>query len=92
MTSPIELIGIVITIVAVVGVLLNNARRRACFLLWIVSNALSAAVHIHADLYSLAARDAIFLVLAVIGWRQWGVAIGDGIRPSSGVPICLVLR
>lgn len=73
MTLPvIEIIGTFTTILAVVGVLANNRRLRWCFLLWMVSNALSLAIHAHAAIWSLAARDAIFLVLAVEGWVKWG--------------------
>jgi len=66
--------GWIVTVVAVAGVLLNNARRRACFCLWIFSNALSAAIHLVGcgrPLWSLAARDGIFLILAIAGWVQW---------------------
>jgi len=75
-----ELIGTIVTAVAVGGVLLNNARRRECFLLWIFSNALSAAIHVEASMWSLAGRDAIFFALAIAGWRQWGRAAD---RPAA---------
>ena len=89
----IEIVGSIITVVAVSGVLLNNARRRVCFLLWIVSNSLSAAVHMHASppMWSMAARDVIFLALAIAGWRQWGrqkrpPACGDAAKlPACGL-------
>jgi len=70
----IEIIGTAVTVIAVAGVLLNNARRRACFLVWTISNSVSLAVHlmISPPLYSLAVRDAIFLALAIAGWIQWG--------------------
>ena len=38
----IEIIGWIVTVIAVYGVLLNNRRRRACFAVWLVSNTLSA--------------------------------------------------
>ena len=68
----IELIGIISGVLAVVGVLANNRKLRWCFLLWMVSNAMSLAVHAAAEIWSLAARDAIFLILAVEGWFKWG--------------------
>lgn len=57
---------------AVCGVVLNNYKMRACFVLWLASNAMSAGLHVHADLWSLAGRDAVFLALAVHGWLAWG--------------------
>jgi len=68
----IEIIGIVSTVIAVGGVLANNRKLRWCFLLWMVSNATSMAIHIDAGIWSLAGRDAAFLILAVEGWFLWG--------------------
>ena len=68
----IELIGSIATALAITGVFLNNHRRRTCFLVWFVSNAASLGLHLHAGLYSLAVRDAAFLLLAVHGWVLWG--------------------
>ena len=68
----IELFGTVSTIMAVIGVLANNRRLRWCFLVWGVSNSLSLAIHAQAAIWSLMARDAIFLVLAFEGWYKWG--------------------
>ena len=67
-----EIIGTIATIFAVVGVITNNRRLRVCFLLWLVSNALSGAIHAQAAIWSLMARDAIFFVLAIEGWFKWG--------------------
>lgn len=67
-----ELIGAAAGILAILGVWLNNHRRRACFLVWLVSNAGSLGLHLNAGLWSLAGRDAVFLVLAVHGWICWG--------------------
>lgn len=66
-----ELIGAVAAFLAIAGVLANNRRRRVCFGLWMVSNALSAALHAQAGLWSLCGRDIVFFVLAVEGWRLW---------------------
>jgi nicotinamide riboside transporter PnuC len=69
--GAIELVGTVATVIAVAGVLLNNRRRRECFYLWIVSNALTLGVHVAAGVWSLAVRDGIFFVLAVEGLLRW---------------------
>jgi nicotinamide riboside transporter PnuC len=67
-----ELIGTIVTIAAIVGVWLNNHRRRECFLVWLVTNAASAGIHAYVGVWSLAARDLAFLALAVHGWWRWG--------------------
>jgi len=67
----IETIGIIATILAVAGVWLNNRQRIACFKLWIVSNALSLIIHVATGIWTLAIRDAIFVVLAVQGYKMW---------------------
>ena len=68
----IEIIGAISSVIAIAGVAANNRRIRWCFLLWVVSNTLSLAIHAHAGIWSLAARYALFLILAVEGWFKWG--------------------
>ena len=66
-----EIIGVISMTVAVTGVVLNNRKCRWCFVLWIVSNSLSAVIHIHTGPWSLVMRDVIFLFLAVEGMILW---------------------
>lgn len=58
--------------IAIAGVHLNNRRLRACFALWWISNAASFAIHIDAGMAGMAARDAAFFAMAVVGFRKWG--------------------
>jgi nicotinamide riboside transporter PnuC len=67
----IETIGTISTVLAIAGVILNNRRLRPCFLVWMVSNALTLGIHAQTDVWSLVVRDAVFLVLAVEGWIKW---------------------
>jgi nicotinamide riboside transporter PnuC len=73
----IELFGLIGSALAIVGVILNNRGRRICFAVWLISNSISMAIHIQlaiataAETWSLAGRDAIFIVLAISGWRHW---------------------
>ena len=67
----VEVIGTFAGVLAIVGVMLNNRRLIWCFPVWIVSNALCFGLHVHADLYPLAVRDAVFTVLSVDGWIRW---------------------
>jgi len=69
-----ELLGLVATVVAVGGVLMNNARLIWCFPLWLTSNGITFYLHVRGRMWSLAVRDAIFLLLAVAGWIQWSAA------------------
>ena len=59
------------TVLAVGGVLLNNARIRWCFPMWFVSNVICLGYHVKARLWWLAVRDVIFTGLAIAGWFQW---------------------
>jgi len=70
--TMIEIMGIVATVIAVLGVLRNNRRRRDCFILWLVSNLLTAGIHMYSGIWSLFARDLIFMVLAMEGLILWG--------------------
>lgn len=67
----IEILGTITTILAVIGVLLNNRKLIVCYGFWLVSNAISAGIHLNAHLWSMAIRDLIFLVLAVEGIIRW---------------------
>ena len=75
--TPYELIGWLASAGAVAGVLLNNHRLRACFLVWLCTNAISGGLHLRGyalgdgAMLSLAARDAVFMLLAVHGWWKW---------------------
>ena len=67
-----ETIGWLTTGIALAGVLANNRRLRWCFLVWMVSNAISAGLHAHAGMWALTARDSAFFALAIHGWIAWG--------------------
>lgn len=82
--AALEYLGWLVTVVAVTGVILNNRRLRACFILWTFSNAASAAIHLTTGPMALVARDLIFLALAAHGWILWGKGQGPGTRaPAS---------
>jgi nicotinamide riboside transporter PnuC len=71
MAEVIDIAGWMATVIAVAGVWMNNKRLRACFILWMFSNALSLGVHAAAGMWSMAVRDGAFFVLAIHGWRLW---------------------
>ena len=74
MSEFLEFIGWAATAIALAGVWLNNRQRRACFILWLISNALTFVIHTAAGMWPLAARDGAFFVLAIHGWWLWGVS------------------
>ena len=79
----IELVGWAITVAAVGGAILNNTRRRACFLVWMATNAASCAIHLHVGLIGLAARDVAFFALSIHGLAAWGRAPRGASRGRS---------
>ena len=74
----IEVVGWIATVGAIGGVVLNNYRRRVCFLVWLCTNGISCTLHVRGyaggdgAMLALAVRDGVFLMLAVHGWRAWG--------------------
>lgn len=72
----IEFLGIIGTIIAVIGVYLNNWRLRFCFILFIISNIIFGGLHLRLlflgnQTFSLVFRDIVFLCLAVHGFYKW---------------------
>lgn len=88
LTFWIETISTVAMILAIVGVWLNNHQRRACFKWWIVSNALTLAVHLAVGLWGMSLRDVVFLALAFHGWKKWGnqSAVSNEQLPENNAP------
>ena len=66
-----ELIGMIATVLAIVGVMLNNRMDSRCFIAWLFSNAICGWMHWHAKMYSLLVRDAVFFILAIYGLYAW---------------------
>ncbi len=66
-----EIAGATATILAITGVVLNNRKLIACFWIWLISNGITAAIHFHAGIWGLFARDVIFFGLAIEGIIRW---------------------
>ncbi len=66
-----EIIGTLALILGVLGAVLNNRKLRVCFLIWMVSNTLSAGIHISVGVWSMLIRDIVFFILVVEGWFKW---------------------
>jgi len=67
----VEILGTIATMLAVLGVVFNNHKLIACFYLWLLSNAITAGIHLDAGIYSLLIRDLIFFGLAIEGIYRW---------------------
>lgn len=67
----IELFSWCATCIAIIGVVANNRQLAWCFPVWMLSNAITACVHLRSRLWALAVRDAIFFALAIHGWLSW---------------------
>jgi len=48
-----------------------TSGMRACFVLWLASNTLSAGLHFATGMFALGARDVVFFALAIHGLRSW---------------------
>ena len=69
--NSVEVVSWLATGIAVTGVVLNNHQSAWCFGFWLVSNSLTACIHLKSRLWGLMVRDLIFLALAVDGWWRW---------------------
>jgi hypothetical protein len=57
---------------AIAGVVLNNFRRRECFLIWMVTNATWMIYDWSLGAQAQAAMFGVYLGLSIWGWFQWG--------------------
>lgn len=60
-----------LTILSLVGVVLNIRRRRECFFVWAGTNASWAVVDYNAGLYAQAALFAVYFTTALWGIWEW---------------------
>jgi len=65
------LIHVFSLVLAVLGVFLNNRKRRLCFACWLFSNLFWAVINWTHGLHIEALQNAIFLYLAVEGIVKW---------------------
>jgi nicotinamide riboside transporter PnuC len=73
-----EIIGWLAFVGAVGGAVMNNHKLRACFLVWIIANVITAALHVRGyvlgdgAMLPLVVRDVLFTMLSIHGWYAWG--------------------
>jgi nicotinamide riboside transporter PnuC len=61
----------ILTVVSLIGTILNVKKIKYCFYIWTVSNTLWLCYDIYTGLYSRAALDLVHLLLAVWGIFAW---------------------
>jgi len=60
-----------LAVISLIGVILNLYKIRACFYLWVGTNAAWMAVDFYFGIYAQSALFATYMVLAVIGIVKW---------------------
>jgi len=65
------MIKIIVTAVALVGLIFNIRRRRVCFVLWLLSNGYWCYYNFAAGEYAQAVLFAVFFVVSIIGFFAW---------------------
>jgi nicotinamide riboside transporter PnuC len=72
-----------LTILSLIGVLLNTHEDRRCFYIWIVTNSCWAAVDFYKGIYAQGTMFILYLALSVWGlykWRHKAVRTSDAIQ------------
>ena len=65
------LIHSIFVILAVMGVALSNRKKRACYILWIITNTAWGIINWQAGLRVEALQNGVFLYLALEGLVKW---------------------
>jgi nicotinamide riboside transporter PnuC len=60
-----------IAFLSLAGVVLNIRKRRECFFIWAFTNLSWAAVDVYHGIYSQAALQSVYFILAIWGIREW---------------------
>jgi len=60
-----------ITILSIIGVVLNIHKRKECFYIWAVTNFAWMVIDFYKEIYSQSALFAVYFLLAVYGIIKW---------------------
>ena len=72
----------IVTAASLVGVTANIYKRRWCFVVWMVTNAIWVVYDLHKDAVPQATLMAVYFVLAVWGYVRW--TAGDREKGGRG--------
>jgi hypothetical protein len=62
-----------LTVLSLIGVVLNIKKKRSCFVIWAFTNASWAVIDYQAGLHAQAALFAVYFCLAIWGLVEWRV-------------------
>ncbi|MCC7570657.1 nicotinamide mononucleotide transporter family protein [Candidatus Micrarchaeota archaeon] len=60
-----------LTILSLIGVVLNIKKKQSCFIIWAVTNFSWTIVDFYREIYAQAVLFAIYFVLAIWGLVEW---------------------
>lgn len=60
-----------LTILSLIGVVLNTHQDRRCFYIWIVTNSSWAAVDFYKGIYAQGTMFVLYLLLSIWGLYKW---------------------
>jgi hypothetical protein len=60
-----------LTILSIIGVVLNIYKKRSCFIIWSFTNGLWAIVDFYYEIYAQAALFTVYFCLAIYGLIKW---------------------
>jgi len=66
----------IITVLSIIGVVLNIRKRKECFYLWTFTNAAWAIYDLSMGAYAQAALFAVYFILAIWGIFEWKTKSG----------------
>ena len=61
----------ILTILSLIGVVLNTHQDRRCFYIWIVTNTSWAVVDFYKGIYAQATMFILYLLLSIWGLYKW---------------------
>jgi len=61
-----------VTLIAIIGIVLNIRKNRICFLAWMISNSYFCSLNFEQGNPAQAINFAVFLVFSIYGFFEWG--------------------
>ena len=61
----------IVTIISIIGVILNAHKKRSCFIVWLFTNATWCVYDFSIGAYAQSALFFVYFVLAIYGLIKW---------------------
>ncbi len=84
-----QIISWIITVIAIVGAILNVRQSKYGFALWMISNSALMFYNFHINQYAQTGLFAVYLGLSIWGWFTWKAESPTRVnleKPSSNPP------